>query len=54
MTPQDATPTTLPGLLTPIPADTTAVIIPEQNIRISYGELRRQVEDMAQALAASG
>ena len=54
MTPQDATPTTLPGLLTPIPADTTAVIIPEQNIRISYGALRRQVEDVAQALAAAG
>ena len=49
-----ATPTTLLGLLSPIPADNTAVIIPEQNIRVSYGALRDQVEAVAEALAASG
>jgi acyl-CoA synthetase (AMP-forming)/AMP-acid ligase II len=54
MTPADATPTTLLGLLSPIPDDKTAVIIPEQNIRVTYGSLRRQVETVAEALAASG
>src|SRR5438067_12503594 len=54
MTPTDAAPTTLLGLLTGIPAEQTAVILPEQNIRITYGALRRQVETVAQALAASG
>src|SRR5688572_1637481 len=54
MTLTDATPTTLLGLLSPSPADRTAVIVPEQNIRITYGELRRQVEAVAAALAASG
>ena len=54
MTPADATPTTLLGLLSPIPADNTAVIIPEQNIRVSYGALRDQVVAVAEALAASG
>ena len=49
-----ATPTTLLGLLSPIPDDKTAVIIPEQNIRVSYGALRDQVEAVAEALAASG
>jgi acyl-CoA synthetase (AMP-forming)/AMP-acid ligase II len=47
-------PTTLLGLLDSTPADRTAVIVPEQNIRITYGELRRQVEALAEALAASG
>ena len=47
-------PTTLLGLLESMPADRTAVIVPEQNIRITYGELRRQVEALAEALAASG
>lgn len=46
-------PTTLFGLLT-APADRTAVIQPELNIRITYGELRRQVETVASALAAVG
>jgi len=36
------------------PADQTAIILPEQNIRITYGGLRRQVEDVAGALAALG
>ena len=47
-------PTTLLGLLEAIPADQTAVILPEQDIRISYGQLRKQVMAVAEALAASG
>jgi len=49
-----STPMTLLGLLESSPADRTAIIVPEQNIRVSYGGLRRQVEQMADALAASG
>jgi len=47
-------PTTLAGLLDPIPADRTALIQPDLNVRLSYGELRRQVRDLAEALAAAG
>jgi acyl-CoA synthetase (AMP-forming)/AMP-acid ligase II len=47
-------PTTLPGLFESIPAERTAVILPEQNIRISYGNLRAQVESVAGALTAAG
>ena len=49
-----ANPTTLLDLLRPIPADQTAIILPEQNIRITYGGLRDQVEAVASSLAASG
>jgi acyl-CoA synthetase (AMP-forming)/AMP-acid ligase II len=49
-----AGPTTLLGLLDPIPAGQVAVIVPEQNIRITYGALRQQVENLAGALAAAG
>ena len=52
MTP--ANPTTLVGLISSIPDDQTAIIQPEQNIRISYGSLKRQVQDVADALAAAG
>jgi len=45
--------TTLLGLLT-APADRTALIQPEQNIRLTYGNLRHQVEAVASALAAAG
>jgi hypothetical protein len=45
--------TTLYELLTPIPADRTAVIIPEQNVHITYGNLRTQVT-VADQLAAAG
>jgi len=45
---------TLLELLQPIPADQTAIIVPEQNIRVSYGALRRQVQSFAEALAAAG
>jgi acyl-CoA synthetase (AMP-forming)/AMP-acid ligase II len=45
---------TLLDLLQSTPADQTAVIVPEQNLGLSYGDLRRQVEAVAGALAASG
>jgi acyl-CoA synthetase (AMP-forming)/AMP-acid ligase II len=47
-------PTTLLGLLSSIPADQTAIILPEQGVRISYGGLRSQVNGVAEALAAAG
>jgi acyl-CoA synthetase (AMP-forming)/AMP-acid ligase II len=46
--------TTLYDLLTPAPAGRTAIIIPEQNLHISYGNLRNQVEAVAGQLAAAG
>jgi acyl-CoA synthetase (AMP-forming)/AMP-acid ligase II len=55
MTPSDgASSQTLLGLIQAIPDDQTAVIAPEQNIRLTYGELRKQIQDVAEALAASG
>src|SRR5436190_8324741 len=54
MTSSPAAPTTLFDLLGSIPADRTAVVLPEQNIRVTYGALRNQVEAAAQALAAAG
>src|SRR4029079_15318166 len=45
---------TLPGLIQAIPADRTAVIAPEQNVRITYGGLRKQIQAVAEARAASG
>jgi acyl-CoA synthetase (AMP-forming)/AMP-acid ligase II len=47
-------PTTLLGLMQSIPANQTAIIIPEQNIRITYGQLRSQVAAVAEALAGAG
>jgi acyl-CoA synthetase (AMP-forming)/AMP-acid ligase II len=47
-------PTTLPELLEPTPAERTAIILPEGNIRVTYGNLRVQVRMVAEALAASG
>jgi acyl-CoA synthetase (AMP-forming)/AMP-acid ligase II len=46
--------TTLLGLIAAIPADQTAIILPEQNLRITYGGLRQQVTAFAEALAAHG
>jgi acyl-CoA synthetase (AMP-forming)/AMP-acid ligase II len=45
---------TLLGLIQAIPSEQTAVIAPEQNIRISYGGLRKQIQSVAEALAAAG
>jgi acyl-CoA synthetase (AMP-forming)/AMP-acid ligase II len=50
----DAAPGTLFGLLTSIPAESTAIILPEQNIRVTYGALRQQVMAVAEGLAALG
>src|SRR5687767_12397734 len=54
MTTSAVAPTTLMGLLEPIPAAQTAIILPEQDIRVSYGQLRDQVTAVAKALAAAG
>jgi len=54
VTASNAAPTTLLGLLSAIPAERTAIIQPEQDIRLSYGALRHQVETIAGALAAAG
>ena len=53
MSPQSA-PCSLLDLLRSHPADKTAVIVPEQNIQISYGNLIAQVQAVAEALAAAG
>ena len=49
-----AAPTTLLDLFGAVPADRIAVVAPEQNLRVSYGALRSQVESLASALAAAG
>ena len=49
-----AAPTTLLDLFGAVPADRIAVIAPEQNLRVSYGALRSQVESLVSALAAAG
>lgn len=57
MTPSDGASTaskTLLGLIQPIPADRTAVIASDQNVRITYGDLRKQIQDVAESLAAAG
>ena len=54
MTHLDAEPTTLLGLLDGIPEGKTALVAPEQNIRLTYGDLRRQVESLAESLAGWG
>jgi len=48
MTP--STPKTLLDLLPPDASGQTAVVIPEQNIKITYAGLRDQVESLASAL----
>ncbi len=53
MTQTRSTPTTLLGLLT-APDDRVALIQPDAGIRITYGGLRKQVQDVASALAAAG
>lgn len=49
-----AAPTTLLGLLSDVPDERIAIIEPERNIRVSYGALKRQVQAVADALAAAG
>jgi acyl-CoA synthetase (AMP-forming)/AMP-acid ligase II len=47
-------PKTLLGLLESSPPDKIAVIVPEQQIRVTYRQLRDQVQGVAEALAAAG
>src|SRR5262245_33740601 len=47
-------PTTLIGLFDNVPADRTAIIVPEQNLKITYSQLRQQVDTVARQLAAAG
>jgi acyl-CoA synthetase (AMP-forming)/AMP-acid ligase II len=51
---RSASPTTLLGLTDSVPAANTAIIVPEQNLRISYAALRDNVTALAEALAAAG
>jgi len=46
--------TTLLGLMASIPDEQTAIVLPEPNLRMTYGNLRKQVVAVAQALAAHG
>ena len=46
--------TTLLDLFAHVPADKVAVISPENDIRVTYGQLRQQVQACAEALAAAG
>ena len=47
-------PTTLLDLLDQSPAENTAIIVPEQQLRITYGALRDQVRSVASQLAVAG
>jgi acyl-CoA synthetase (AMP-forming)/AMP-acid ligase II len=47
-------PATLLGLIEHVPPQKTAIILPEQNVRVSYGALRDQVQSVAEQLAAAG
>ena len=54
MSTEQSTPSTLFDLIANIPAEKTAFVLPEQNLRISYGNLRSQVQAVAEQLAAAG
>src|SRR6188472_613588 len=54
MTSANASPTTLLGLTDSVPGSNTAIIVPEQNLKISYAALRENVNALAQSLAAAG
>ena len=45
---------TLVDLFAGAPADEVAVISPEKDLKLTYGELRKQVQACAEALAAAG
>src|SRR3954452_13868962 len=49
-----STPSTLLDLLELAPADKIAIIIPEQQLKVSYGALRAQVQALAEQFAALG
>ena len=44
----------LPSLLQAAPAQATAIVLPESNIRVTYGSLRQQVMDLAEQLTGVG
>jgi acyl-CoA synthetase (AMP-forming)/AMP-acid ligase II len=48
------TPCLLPDLFRCAPAQQAAVVLPERNLQITYGELRDQVAAVAESLAACG
>ena len=54
MTPTHGLPSTLPDLFASAPARATAIVLPESNVRVTYGALRDQVEAVASALVAAG
>ena len=54
MNDSQSTPTTLVELLEGTPTDRVAVIAPEGNLKVTYGELRNQVLECAEALAGAG
>jgi acyl-CoA synthetase (AMP-forming)/AMP-acid ligase II len=54
MTASPSTPCSLLELIERIPADRTAVILPDSNVRVTYGALRDQVRAVAEQLAAAG
>src|SRR5438477_12204128 len=49
-----STASTLLGLLERAPAEKTAIILPEHDVRVSYRALRDQVLSLAEQLAAAG
>ena len=49
-----STPAVLLDLLQAIDAQRTAIVIPEQKLRVTYGALRDQVMGLAEALASAG
>ena len=54
VTDSTSVPSTLFGLIEAAPAGSTAVILPEQSMRVTYGGLRAQVLAVAEQLAAAG
>jgi len=46
--------TTLLGLFGSIPAEKTAIVVPEHGLHVTYGGLRSQVAAVAESLAAAG
>lgn len=50
----NTSPTTLLGLLSSTPSGQTAIVLPEHDIRMTYGGLRAQVQAVAEALRAFG
>jgi acyl-CoA synthetase (AMP-forming)/AMP-acid ligase II len=54
MSTETSTPSTLFDLIANTPADKVAVVLPEQNIKVTYGALRTQIQAVASQLAAAG